>query len=180
MMNSDLDRITAPDYLADLAGLSIAEIRERRATCQTLENTASFVRRFVQGRLDLVAAAKANQAGGPVPSLNEVIVGPENFVADGDGDTRSTRPVTEFDAGAANMVWIDHLDEIVSPVDLASLHELEAEQLDQMIDALGSYEQQVSADRRKLHHVIDTLQGEIIERYRAGDANVESLLAESP
>jgi chaperonin cofactor prefoldin len=50
---------------------------------------------------------------------------------------------------------------------LTKLPELSDEELTEAIDRLGEVEQELSAQRRQLHTVIDALQDEIIARYRS-------------
>jgi len=50
----DLGRILAPDYLGDLGSRSVDELRRMAGECQGLGDDASYLRRQVQGRLDIV------------------------------------------------------------------------------------------------------------------------------
>lgn len=176
MMIPDLERVTAAGYLDGLDDLSTDEVRAMRADCQALENTASFVRRFVQGRLDLVIAAMAQQSGGEVPTLAEVVVGPDASTSPGAADRQLPRPTPPFEPNPTSMAWVAQLDDILSPTDLGGLVGMGADALASMFDQLSTYEQEVSAERRRLHHIIDTLQAEIVRRYRTGETSVDALL----
>lgn len=176
-MISDLDRVTDDGYLDGLSDLSTDAVRDMRADCQALENTASFVRRFVQGRLDLVISALAQQSGAEVPTLTEVMVGPESANATDGGDRRLPRPTPPFEPDPTSMAWVAQLDDILSPTDLSGLPGMESDELTSMFDQLTAYEQEVSAERRTLHQIIDTLQAEIVRRYRSGETSVDALLS---
>jgi len=175
-MIPDLERVTAAGYLDGLNDMSTDEVRAMRADCQALENTASFVRRFVQGRLDLVIAALAQQSGGEIPTLTEVVVGPGATTAPGTADRQLPRPTTPFEPDPTSEAWVAQLDDILSPTDLGALPAMAAGDLSSMFDQLTAYEQGVSAERRTLHQIIDTLQAEIVRRYRSGETSIDALL----
>jgi len=177
MMIPDLERVTAAGYLDGLADLSTDEVRAMRADCQALENTASFVRRFVQGRLDLVISALAQQSGAEIPTLAEVVVGPDTLTRSTGGDRRLPRPTPPFEPDPSSMAWVAQLDDILSPTDLGDLPALASDDLTAMFEQLTAYEQQVSAERRGLHQIIDVLQAEIVRRYRSGETSVDALLS---
>ena len=71
----------------------------------------------------------------------------------------------------------DLLDLIVDAKQLAGLPQLEDAELQSKLSALAMLEQEVSADRRAIHWVIDRLQGELVRRYKTGEATVEGLLS---
>ena len=54
--SEDVDRLLDPGYAADLAGVPLEELRVRRDACQRAEVALSYVRRVLQGELDLVGA----------------------------------------------------------------------------------------------------------------------------
>src|SRR4051812_18256568 len=73
-MDAELDRICQADYLGDLAGRPIDALRTMRAECQTVETGLSYLRRLVQGRLDVVTAEiERRAAGGDRDDLSTLI-----------------------------------------------------------------------------------------------------------
>src|SRR4051812_41233320 len=68
MPSAELNRLLEPDYLGDVQGRSIEEIRNMRDECRRAEDGLSYVRRQVQGRLDIVAAELQRRAEGKGPS----------------------------------------------------------------------------------------------------------------
>ena len=52
----DLSRLLDPTYLDDVDGLSLDDIRRMRAECQEAEASLSYLRRLIQGRMDIVHA----------------------------------------------------------------------------------------------------------------------------
>jgi cell division septal protein FtsQ len=66
------------------------------------------------------------------------------------------------------------IDRIMDDGVLTQLPELSREDLGEAIERLEEVEAQLSVQRRQLHTIIDTLQDEIISRYRSqqGEAQV--------
>lgn len=164
-MIPDIDRVTAPQYLEDLSSAPLAELRTRRGECSHLENVASYVRRFAQSRLDLIAELRSGASA-------EGASGQSNA----SGEPQVARPPQGFVPDELSDAMIAQLDTIVSP-DLAGVAELGADEVASLLDQLGAFEQTISGERRSLHTVIDALQAEVVRRYRDGEASVDELLA---
>jgi nickel-type superoxide dismutase maturation protease len=167
-----LDRLLADG--ADVTGLTMEELRRRRAELQAVEVALSYRRRVAQGRLDIVAAEQRRRRGEDAEgaSLVEQLPG---ILADritAPGTARLPRLMTPD----AEEVDTGELDAIVGPARLGALGDLDDGALEALVERLGSYEAGVSTRRRSLHDRIDALQAEITRRYRTGEASVESLL----
>ena len=54
--NRRIDRVLAADYLEGLQGLPLAEVRQLRADAEQEEVDLSYLRRMIQGRLDILRA----------------------------------------------------------------------------------------------------------------------------
>ena len=63
-MTPELDVVTDPAFVADIATREMDELRAMRARCQALENSLSYVRRLIQGRLDIAGAELQRRRGG--------------------------------------------------------------------------------------------------------------------
>jgi hypothetical protein len=174
---SELDRILDPEYLGDLSARSMNDVRAMRAECQSVETGLSYLRRLVQGRLDIVGVERQRRRDGGEPAelaslveqLPEILAA--NTRAPGVGRLPQLLAPGELDADLEQ-----RLESIVAGHDIDSLPELADEQLGQLHDELEAFEREVSAFRRQLFDRIDALQGEITRRYRTGEASVESLL----
>jgi hypothetical protein len=161
--------------LDDLEHRPIEEVRAARAACQQVENGLSYLRRIVQGRLDIVAAElERRQAGGDPHDVSRLIEQLPSILADhlrapGLGRLPSGLGQGEVDAELASRV-----DAVVGEVD--DLAEVSDEQLTAARDRLTDLEHEISERRRAEFARIDALQAELTRRYRAGEASVESLL----
>ena len=148
-----------------------------RAECQEAEASLSYLRRLIQGRLDIVHAymerprarrpptsraswrtwpASWPVPGGPGPGRNPVLYSP---------DTDDMAELTT------------ELDAILGADDVGRLTELDDDQLADLAGRLRDLEVRVSAERRGLHERIDTLQAELVARHKSGLASVDGLLS---
>ena len=59
-----IDRVLADDFVADLTGLDLDEVRSRRREAEQEEADLSYIRRMLQGRMDILRAELARRSGG--------------------------------------------------------------------------------------------------------------------
>ena len=171
-MDAELNRVLANDYLADLGGRSVADLRSLRAECQTLENKLSYLRRIVQGRLDIVAGERSRRQGGGDPGDRSGLIErlPE-ILADRTRGPASGRPPATLEPGELSGTLVDRLN-VIGDGDDASDDVLEASAI-----ALTELEGEVSSFRRAMFDRIDRIETELTARYRDGSASVDDLLA---
>lgn len=176
-MRDSLQTILADDYLGDLTAADMDELRARRAECKDIETGLSYLRRLVQGRLDVVAAERTRrEEGGAVDDLEDLIARLPELLA---GNTRAPgmgRLPSGFGPGAVDEDLAAELDEIVTTGHLADPAELGSEELASVEAQLQAYERRVSDLRRALFDRIDAIEDELTRRYRTGEATVDSLL----
>lgn len=166
-MIPDLNRITDSEYLAGLDQRTLDELRSMRAECQSFENAASYVRRFAQARLDLVAARLRGDGAAP---LSEAIAGTSHG-----GDSYARPPLDMEPSEIADQLLVA-LDQVAPGAATGDVGDADAEAV---VDALTEFENTISNDRRRLHEIIDTLQAEVVRRYRSGEASVDALIPQS-
>ncbi|MGK2930519.1 MAG: RsiG family protein [Acidimicrobiales bacterium] len=176
-MSETIDDILSNDYLGDLEALDIVEVRARRSTCKDVETGLSYLRRLVQGRLDVVAAEHdRREAGDDGDGLEDLIARLPALLA---GSTRSPgtgRLPESLGTGALDPTLEAELEEIISHGRLSDPSELTDAELDAARVELGQFEAKVSGLRRSLFDRIDALEAELTRRYRTGEASVDSLL----
>ena len=176
-MSDSLDQILADDYLGDLSALDIAEVRDRRAACKEIETGLSYLRRLVQGRLDVVAAEHAQREEGGDPEDLEALIARLPELLAGSTRTPGTGRLPEsIGTGTVDADLADELDEIISHGHLTETGKLSDDELTAARDELLAFEQKVSGLRRELFDRIDALEAELTRRYRTGEATVDSLL----
>ncbi|WP_320780749.1 AmfC protein [Streptomyces sp. CRN 30] len=156
-----------------LTELRLPELRELRRDAQRDEADLSYVRRLLQGRIDILRAELARRGGTAAPAglvdrLTEILR---------DAPTRrrsSARHVTvgtprgaEYRALAAEML---------GEVELSDLRARTDDELAAGLGRLARYERQVSRRRQQLQRTADDCSSEIARRYREGEAQVDDLL----
>lgn len=178
MWTDDVDRVLAGNYLGDLPSLPIEDIRAMRAECRAVEDRVSYLRRMVQGRLDIVAAdirrRSEGGAAGDLPGLVDdlpAILGNESRTA---GPGRLPSGLVTFDDDLTA-----DLDRVAGPGVLDRLPELADTDLADLARRIGELERDVSHRRKGLFSQIDALQAELARRYRSGEADVSSVLGDT-
>lgn len=176
-MSNRLETILADDYLGDLSVLSIEDVRARRGECQEVETGLSYVRRLVQGRLDVVAAEQARRTDGDGgDDLEDLIARLPELLA---GSTRSGgngRLPASMGIGDVDEALEAELEAIITNAHLDQPSDISDEDLAEAGEQLVAFEQKVSKLRREMFDRIDALEAELTRRYRTGEASVDSLL----
>jgi hypothetical protein len=177
MASAKIEVVLAAGYLGDVAVLSLAEIRARRADANEVETDLSYLRRLVQGRLDIVLAEQQRRDAGQEPEdLAELVARLPAILGEHVHAPGLGRLPTLMAPGEPNPELLARLDAILAPDQLGLLHQLSDEALRTATVGLSDLEREVSTQRRAVHELLDRLQEEIIRRYQTGEANVDSLL----
>ncbi|MEM9039678.1 MAG: hypothetical protein AAGD33_07270 [Actinomycetota bacterium] len=172
-MSTDLPPTAADDPETEPGQLSLDELRGLRNRLQREDDAVSYVRRVAQARLDLVQTelarrADGNELGAVTAVLSQHLTG---------GPARPPRPPLQDEDLNDNDLAVE-LDRICAELHFGRLDELNEGELTALSDAIGEFEQQVSADRRLRFDRIDALSAELVRRYRDGEATVDSLLGD--
>ncbi|WP_217691175.1 ABC transporter substrate-binding protein [Streptomyces sp. KAI-26] len=162
---------------AGFGGLRLPELRTLRRDAQRDEADLSYVRRLVQGRIDILRAelTRRRDPQAPVPEapvvdrLSEILAdAPSRHRTSARHVTLTTPRGDEFRRLAA---------ENLAEVELSDLAARTDEELHDAMGRLVRYEQQVSRRRHELQRTTDDCSAEIARRYRDGEAQVDDLLA---
>ncbi|MEU7073142.1 ABC transporter substrate-binding protein [Streptomyces narbonensis] len=156
----------------DLGALRLPELRALRREAQSDEADLSYVRRMLQGRIDILRAELARRTDPEAPvldRLSEILADvPSRHRSSARHVTMSTPRGDEYRRLAAEML---------SEVELSDLTARTDEELHAAMGRLAGYEQQISRRRQHLQRTADDCSGEIARRYREGEAQVDDLLA---
>ncbi|GGY78198.1 RsiG family protein [Streptomyces omiyaensis] len=156
----------------ELGGLRLSELRALRRDAQSDEADLSYVRRMLQGRIDILRAELARRTDPEAPvldRLSEILADvPSRHRSSARHVTLSTPRGEEYRRLAAEML---------SEVELSDLTARTDEELHTAMGRLAGYEQQVSRRRQSLQRTADDCGAEIARRYREGEAQVDDLLA---
>lgn len=172
--NRRIDRVLAEDYLEGIATLPMDEVRSLRKEAEQEETDLSYLRRLLQGRLDILRAELARRSG---VSTGDLVDALPKILAD-DAATGSPRGLGRHIASEPSRADSHrrHVEALVADVDLSNPAAHDEASLHRAVDALEREEQQVSDKRRAVQQVMDACTAEITRRYREGDADVSDLL----
>ncbi len=174
----ELSRLLAPTYLADVGSLTLDDIRRMRTECQEAEASLSYLRRLIQGRLDIVHAYLERPAGSDAPDLSSVVDNLAGILAGPGRPSGPGRNPVLYSPDTDDMEALTtELDAILGADEIGHLADLTEDELRDLANRLQELEIRVSGERRGLHERIDTLQAELVERHKSGRASVDGLLS---
>ncbi|MFF0224814.1 aerial mycelium formation protein [Streptomyces sp. NPDC004629] len=161
----------------DLTLLSLPELRALRRDAQRDEADLSYVRRLLQGRIDILRAELARRGPASVAAAEaaSVVDRLPEILTDAPARQRSSaRHVTvgtphgeEYRRLAADML---------AEVELSDLTARTDQELSTAMGRLVRYERQASRRRHHLQRTADDCGAEITRRYRDGEAQIDDLL----
>lgn len=160
-----IDTVLEPGYLEGLPELELDEVRRRRDTAEDVESQISYYRRLLHGRMDLLDFEQRRRRGEEERSIIEAL--PEILAK---GMTLGGEPTLKHIATMPPLPSVTGrrlIDKIMDDGVLANLPELTDDEITEAIDRLQEVESELSVQRHQLHQVIDTIQHEIVSRYRS-------------
>ncbi len=175
--NRRIDRVLAEDFLDGLRDLPLAEVRQLRAEAEQEEVDLSYLRRMIQGRLDILRAELNRRDSAStatlVESLASILADEPRAPARGLGRHSALEP-SRADSHRR------YVEALVADVDLSDVSARSDGELGQAMRTLSEEEQSISAKRRRVQQAMDACSAEITRRYRDGEADVDALLTEQP
>ena len=171
-----IDRVLAEDYLSGIGSVPLSELRELRSEAEQEEVDLSYIRRMVQGRLDVIRAELNRRdgkgSGNLVQDLAAILADEPRGPARGMGRHVTVEP-SRADSHRR------YVEALVADVDLSDVGARTPDELAHAMRTLSEEEQTLSAKRRQVQTVMDACSAEITRRYRDGEADVDTLLGES-
>ena len=168
------ERISEPDYLEGLTSRPLGDLRSLRAECQSVEDALSFLRRLVQGHLDIVRFEQERRATGQPADLAALVAGLPRLLSEHViGGRTGHHPGLPAPADPS---LTDELDAICDASRLSHLPDLDEAELAGLAAELKRLETMVSARRQVVFERLDVLAAELTRRYRIGAASVDALL----
>ena len=175
--NRRIDRVLAEGYLEGLRDLPLAEVRSLRADAEQEEVDLSYLRRMIQGRMDILRAELNRRDGVSkgtlVEGLAAILADEPRAPARGMGRHTTVEP-SRADSHRR------YVEALVADVGLSDVSERSTDELARAMDTLAEEERTLSGKRRKVQEVMDACGADITRRYRDGEASVGALLDEQP
>lgn len=171
--NRRIDRVLAEGYLDGLADLPLDEVRVLKQEAEQEEVDLSYLRRLIQGRIDVLGAEQKRRDGGAdlVASLAQILGDETRGPARGLGRHTTVEP-SRVDEKRR------YVEALVANVDLSDVSARTPEEITSSLEVFAAEEQQLSAKRRLVQQVMDAASAEITRRYKDGEATVGDLLPE--
>ncbi len=168
-----LDRVLSEDYLEGLESLPLEEVRRLRLEAQQEEADLSYIRRLLQGRIDIVRAelarrGKEGEHGSVVDQLPEILADDQPL------RSSSARHITVQPSRVDE--HRREVEKLVADVGISDVTSQSDEQLRAALEVLAQHERRVSRTRQAVQRVTDACNAEIARRYRDGEASVDDLL----
>ena len=170
--NRRIDRVLAEDYLKDLPVLPLGEVRVLRGEAEQEETDLSYLRRLMQGRMDIIRAEQARRAGNGGSLVDEL---PRILADEVRSPSRGLGRHTAYEPSRVDS-HRRHLEALVADVGLSDVGAVDDADLASLLDTLEGEEATVSRERRAVQAVADACSAEITRRYRDGEADVATLL----
>jgi len=173
-----IDRVLVEDYLTGLDSAPLEDVRSLRDEAEQEEVDLSYIRRLIQGRMDIVRAELNRRdghgsSGTLVEGLAQTLADEPRAPARGLGRHTSVEP-SRVDSHRR------YIEALVADVDLSDTAARTSGQLAHAMRVLAEEEQVLSGKRREVQAVMDACSAEMTRRYRDGEADVAQLLADQP
>ena len=168
------DRGLASEPADDLMSLDLDELRRRRKEAGKEEQELSYIRRLLQGRMDIIEAEIRRRRG----EGDELLDSLPRILAGNQGPAR--RPAQGRFQSNDDPTGTDEAGEgeaMLSDDSIANIATRNDRELLEALDSLRNHERVVSDGRSRVHELIDRLSAELTRRYRDGSAQVDELLA---
>ena len=163
-----VDRIIDPSYIEGLESKSLEELKAMREECREGESEISFERRLCQARIDILMAELDRRSGTGGDLLSRL---PQILADESPSRPRPQKPLPERAPDFSLPRNVDvprrRVEEIVGENTLARLDQLSSDEIRAVIDSLADHERNLSARRRQIHDVMDTIQAQFVNAVRA-------------
>lgn len=156
-----LDKVLAPGFVDDLSALSLVDLRERRRQAMQEESDLSYLRRMLQGRIEILQQGRTSGHATDaelVAQLTRALV----------GNTASGAPVPQHAFVEPSRIGERRrfVERLIADVAMSDADAVTDGELDAVVARFREQETAVSKVRRQVHSVIDRITAELASRYR--------------
>jgi hypothetical protein len=171
-----IDRVLAEGFLDSMTSAPLEEIRALRADAEQEEADVSYIRRLLQGRIDILRAEVERRRGGSEGSILDSL---PQILADDRSEPHGLGHHTTIEPSRVDQ-HRRRVEALVANVDISNVSAASDEDLQRGLGTLEDEERAQSETRHKVQAVADACAAEITRRYREGEAAVEDLLPSEP
>lgn len=156
-----LDDVLDPAYVENLSALEIEEIRRRRHIAELEETDLSYLRRLVQGRIDIVRAELSRR--NPSRQDRDIISHLADILAANEDLGSPLRFVSQVQPSRVGNRR-RQAEALVSDPRFSEIETRNSAELEEFLALLGHHERLISDQRRAIQDVIDMCIGELARR----------------
>lgn len=171
--NRRIDRVLSEDYLDGIGTMPLPELRALRIEAEQEETDVSYLRRMLQGRMDIVegelARRRGEGSGSLVADLPRILADAPSAGPRGLGRHNAAEP-SRADQHRRR------LEALIADLQLSDVPVRSDGELTHALTMLREEEHAISERRREIQRVVDACHGEIARRYRDGEADVSDAL----
>ena len=172
------DRTLSSTDLDGIRTWSLADIRSMRTESQHAEQALSYLRKLIQGRLDIVHTYLEHPGSDALRDLGTLVNDLPGILP----RARADRPAAAICPSCCPPTRRRPISPPSStpssaPTRSARWPTWTSSKLTDVAGRLEVLEKRVSADRRALHERIDALQAELVDRHKTGGPSVDGLLS---
>jgi hypothetical protein len=172
-----IDLVLGDDFLADIDSVDLDDVRSRRREAEQEDADLSYIRRMLQGRMDILRAelSRRSEPGGGdekiVDHLSRILSDEAGRADHGLGRFLTVEP-SRVDEHRRKV------EQVIADVGVSDVEGHSDDEVRAALRRLEDLEREVSETRQRVQKVMGALTKEITRRYRTGAANVDDLLAE--
>ncbi|MDP9393578.1 MAG: aerial mycelium formation protein [Actinomycetota bacterium] len=171
-----IDRVLGEGFLDSIEQREMSDVRDMRREAEQEEADLSYVRRMLQGRMDILRAELSRRST-PGDANEHIIAHLARVLAD--SPTRNVHGMGRFLSVEPSRVD-EHrreVEQVVADVGISDVEAQTDEELQAALDRVRDYESKVSDLRRRVQNVMDMCTAEIGRRYKEGAVTVDDLLS---
>lgn len=169
-----LDQVLDPDFTTDLASLDISEIRHRRRMAELEEMDLSYLRRLVQGRIDIVTVELTRRGDLHHRDDATIVAHLAVILAAGESNSDGQRYIS-IDEPTRTGEYRRRIESVIGDARWSDVESRTPEQLQEGLSQLRIHEREVSEKRRRVQRVNDLLVRELTRRAERSVASGEVL-----
>jgi hypothetical protein len=168
-----VDRVLGDHYLDGLGELPLPDLRALRIEAEQEETDVSYLRRMLQGRMDIVQGELARRRGEGSGSLVDDL---PRLLADApSGGPRGLGRHNAAEPSRADS-HRRRLEALIADLQLSDVPTRSDAELERALTMLRAEEHTISERRREIQRVVDACHAEVARRYRDGEADVSDAL----
>lgn len=161
----------------DYSAIEINALRDRRRALEGEEQEISYLRRMLQGRIDILSEELASRGSDDSPLIQKL----PQILADEQSGKSSAKRHVPIDASIGGSVdessHSGEVSRVIADTTNSDPSSLSDEDLTAAIRVLTEHEKLISRDRAAVHIELDAISSELTQRYVSGAAQVDDLLA---